>query len=108
MLLCVGKKIKIFIDDEANRGDEISLALLNAIEASKISIVIFSKNYASSKWCLDELVKILECKNCNGQMVVPVFYHVHPSDVRNQTGSFAKLEKKLKMLPEKFLNGAVL
>ncbi|KDO42841.1 hypothetical protein CISIN_1g048539mg, partial [Citrus sinensis] len=83
-----------------NRGDEISLALLNAIEASKISIVIFSKNYASSKWCLDELVKILECKNCNGQMVVPVFYHVHPSDVRNQTGSFAKLEKKLKMLPE--------
>ncbi|ESR56000.1 hypothetical protein CICLE_v10023793mg, partial [Citrus x clementina] len=99
------KRIKIFIDEEANRGDEISLALLNAIEGSKISVVIFSKNYASSKWCLDELVKILESKNLSGQMVVPVFYHVHPSDVRNQTGSFGdafvKLEKQFKELPEK-------
>ncbi|KAH9727052.1 TIR domain-containing protein [Citrus sinensis] len=53
------KRIKIFIDEEANRGDEISLALLNAIEGSKISVVIFSKNYASSKWCLDELFSIM-------------------------------------------------
>ena len=52
-----------------------------------ISIIIFSKNYASSTWCLDELVKILECKK-NGQMVLPVFYKVDPSEVRNQKGKF--------------------
>ncbi|KAG2668006.1 hypothetical protein I3760_15G140400 [Carya illinoinensis] len=49
-------------NEELRRGEEISPALLKAIEESKISIVIFSENYASSSWCLDELMKILECK----------------------------------------------
>ncbi|KAH9722184.1 ADP-ribosyl cyclase/cyclic ADP-ribose hydrolase [Citrus sinensis] len=99
------KKIKTFIDEELQRGDEISPAILNAIIGSKILVTIFSKNYASSKWCLDELVKILECKNMNDQVVVPVFYHVDPSDVRKQTGSFgdafSKLEQQFREMPEK-------
>ncbi|KAH9726913.1 ADP-ribosyl cyclase/cyclic ADP-ribose hydrolase [Citrus sinensis] len=98
-------KIKTFIDDEElRRGDEISPALLNAIEGSKISVVIFSKDYASSKWCLNELVKILECKHTNGQIVIPVFYSVSPSDVRHQAGIFGhgfdKLEQQFKEKPE--------
>ncbi|KAH9727457.1 ADP-ribosyl cyclase/cyclic ADP-ribose hydrolase [Citrus sinensis] len=98
-------KIKTFIDDEeVRRGDEISPALLNAIEGSKISVVIFSKDYASSKWCLNELVKILECKHTNGQIVIPVFYSVSPSDVRHQTGSFGhgfdQLKQQFKEKPE--------
>ncbi|KAH9778157.1 ADP-ribosyl cyclase/cyclic ADP-ribose hydrolase [Citrus sinensis] len=99
------KKIKTFTDEELKRGDEISPAILNAIIGSKILVIIFSKNYASSKWCLDELVKILECKNMNDQVVVPVFYHVDPSDVRKQTGSFgdafSKLEQQFTEMPEK-------
>ncbi|XP_031262382.1 TMV resistance protein N-like [Pistacia vera] len=100
------KKIRTFIDDDGlKRGDEISPALLKAIEESKISVIIFSKEYASSKWCLDELEKILECKEKNGQMVMPVFYHINPSDVRKQTGSFkdafTKHEKKFKKMLEK-------
>ncbi|BBN68800.1 Putative disease resistance TIR-NBS-LRR class protein [Prunus dulcis] len=75
-------------DDELRRGEEISNALLTAIEDSKISVVVFSENYASSKWCLDELVKILDCKESNQQLVIPVFYKVNPSDVRNHRGSF--------------------
>ena len=82
------KKIATFIDNELIRGDEISLALSNAIEESSISVVIFSKDYTSSKWCLRELERILECKDANGQIVIPVFYHIDPSDVRKQTGSF--------------------
>ncbi|KAL9436805.1 hypothetical protein AB3S75_022783 [Citrus x aurantiifolia] len=98
-------KIKTFIDDEElRRGDEISPALWNAIEGSKISVVIFSKDYASSKWCLNELVKILECKHTNGQIVIPVFYSVSPSDVRHQTGSFGhgfdQLKQQFKEKPE--------
>ncbi|KAL5778602.1 hypothetical protein ACOSQ2_009339 [Xanthoceras sorbifolium] len=83
------KKIETFIDYELRRGDEISPSLLKAIEDSQISIIIFSKGYASSRWCLEELVKILECKKMYGQIVIPIFYEVDPSDVRNQTGSFA-------------------
>ncbi|CAL2278868.1 unnamed protein product [Prunus armeniaca] len=55
-----------------------------------VSIIVFSENYADSKWCLDELVKILECKESKNQMVFPVFYKVDPSDVRNQRASFGQ------------------
>ncbi|XP_059628657.1 TMV resistance protein N-like [Cornus florida] len=83
------KGIYTFKDDEQlKRGEEISPALLKAIEESRFALIVFSKNYASSKWCLDELVKIVECKKTMGQTVIPVFYDVDPSEVRKQTGSF--------------------
>ncbi|XP_050376195.1 TMV resistance protein N-like isoform X2 [Argentina anserina] len=85
------KGVKTFIDDEELRkGEEISSALLKAIEGSKISIVIFSENYASSSWCLDELVKIVECKQLKQQLVWPVFYKVDPSVVRHQNGKYGE------------------
>ncbi|KAL9437442.1 hypothetical protein AB3S75_023326 [Citrus x aurantiifolia] len=99
------QNIQTFIDHQLNRGDEISESLVNAIEASAISVIVFSEGYASSRWCLDELVKILECKKEYAQIVIPVFYQVDPSDVRNQTGSFgdsfSKLEERLKENTEK-------
>ncbi|KAJ6858006.1 TMV resistance protein N isoform X1 [Populus alba x Populus x berolinensis] len=78
-------------DDELPRGEEISHHLLRAIQESKISIVVFSKGYASSRWCLNELVEILKCKRKKtGQIVLPIFYDIDPSDVRKQTGSFVE------------------
>ncbi|XP_059627262.1 TMV resistance protein N-like [Cornus florida] len=76
-------------DKQPKRGKDISPLLLKAIEESRFALIVFSKNYASSKWCLDEVVKIMECKKTMGQTVVPVFYDVDPSEVRKQTGSFA-------------------
>lgn len=77
-------------DDELARGKDISSELLKAIQESKVSLLVFSKGYASSRWCLNELVNIINCKNTIGQIVIPIFYDVDPSHVRNQTGSFAK------------------
>ncbi|BBG96034.1 Disease resistance protein TIR-NBS-LRR class family [Prunus dulcis] len=57
-----------------------------------ISIIVFSKRYADSSWCLDELVKIMECRE--RQQVFPLFYNVDASDVRKQTGSFAQAFEK--------------
>ncbi|XP_058200244.1 disease resistance protein RUN1-like [Rhododendron vialii] len=90
-----------FIDDkELNRGEYIGYELLKAIEESRISLVVLSKNYAASRWCLDELVKIMECRKTLRQIVLPIFYNVEPSDVRAQKGSladaFAKHEEPLK------------
>ena len=76
------KGINTFIDDDLQRGEEISMELLKIIESSKILIIVLSQNYASSPWCLDELIKILECKK-NDQVVLPIFYDVDPSKVRN-------------------------
>ena len=73
-------------DEELPRGEEIAPELLKAIEESRSAIIVFSKTYAYSKWCLEELVKIMKCKEEREQMVViPIFYHVDPSEVRNQT-----------------------
>ncbi|XP_019159972.1 PREDICTED: TMV resistance protein N-like [Ipomoea nil] len=77
-------------DEEIRKGENISDEILKAIEASKISIIVFSKTYAQSRWCLDELVKILNCKKNFQQMVLPIFYNVDPSEVRKQTGEFSK------------------
>ncbi|RVW59237.1 TMV resistance protein N [Vitis vinifera] len=84
--------IRTFRDDEElRRGEEIAPELLKAIEESRSAIVVFSETYARSKWCLEELVKIMKCKEERKQMVViPIFYHVDPSEVRNQTGTYGE------------------
>ncbi|KAJ8759477.1 hypothetical protein K2173_007090 [Erythroxylum novogranatense] len=91
-----GKGLKTFVDDQLRIGEEINTALLQAIQDSKVALIIFSENYASSSWCLDELLKIIECheSKTHKQIVIPVFYGVTPSDVRRQNRrygeSFAK------------------
>ncbi|XP_057986621.1 disease resistance protein RPV1-like [Hevea brasiliensis] len=90
------KNITTFKDDILERGEGISPALMKAIEESKISVVIFSENYASSRWCLDELVKIIDCEKKLGRKVLPIFYRVNPSDVRKQTGKFGEAFGKVK------------
>ncbi|XP_059594083.1 disease resistance protein RUN1 isoform X3 [Vitis vinifera] len=86
----VGKGIITFRDEKLKRGEKIAPKLLNAIEKSRSSIVVFSKTYADSRWCLDELAKIIECSRKYRQIVFPIFYHVDPSDVRKQTGRFGE------------------
>lgn len=81
-------QVNTFVDENLDRGEEISSSLLKTIEESCISIVIFSENYASSPWCLDELIKIIECSKTMEQMVLPVFYHVDPTIVQEVTGIF--------------------
>ncbi|CAI9775606.1 unnamed protein product [Fraxinus pennsylvanica] len=75
------KGIHTFKDDtELKRGSSISTKLEKAIESSEVALVIFSANYANSTWCLDEIVKIVECNQKFGQKIYPVFYDVDPSD----------------------------
>ncbi|XP_057455176.1 disease resistance protein RUN1-like isoform X2 [Lotus japonicus] len=84
------KNIKTYIDYQLKRGDDVGSELEKAIKNSLMSVVVFSKRYATSKWCLQELVKIMECRRNEGQIVIPVFYKTDPTDVRHQTGSYQK------------------
>lgn len=86
----IQKGIKTFIEDDLSKGESVAPAVLRAIEGSRASIIVFSRNYASSSWCLEELCKILECKDATNQLVWPIYYKVDPSNVRRQTGSFAE------------------
>ncbi|KAL3727284.1 hypothetical protein ACJRO7_032078 [Eucalyptus globulus] len=83
--------IRVFSDnDELRGGESLSEDLMRAIRNSNILIPIISVNYASSKWCLDELVEMMKCKNCSGHIVLPIFYEVEPADVRDQKGQFGE------------------
>ncbi|KAM7461820.1 hypothetical protein LguiA_029941 [Lonicera macranthoides] len=84
-----GVGIRTFRDSESlHVGEEIGSELLKAITDSKISIPIFSKNYAFKKWCLLELTHMVQCLKNGGQMIFPIFYDVDPDDVQHQRDSY--------------------
>ncbi|KAI9127246.1 hypothetical protein K1719_001805 [Acacia pycnantha] len=99
------KGIHTFMDNKLRKGEPISQVLLRTIEESEISMIIFSENYTSSTWCLDELIHILECKEKFGRVVIPIFYNIDPSNIRKQNGSFEKgfneLKRRFESNPEK-------
>ena len=82
------KGIITFRDEEELKRGKSIFELFEAIEESQIAIIIFSKNYASSKWCLDELAKINKCRKEMRLIALPIFYDVDPSDVWKQTKTF--------------------
>ncbi|XP_059639344.1 disease resistance protein L6-like [Cornus florida] len=80
----VSAGVRTFRDNnDIPEGVEFAPALLKAITKSRISIPIFTKGYASSKWCLRELAEMVKSK---GQLILPIFYDVEPSAVRHQSG----------------------
>ncbi|KAE8648990.1 hypothetical protein Csa_007990 [Cucumis sativus] len=79
------KGISTFRDEnEIEEGEHIPSNLLASIDASRFAIVVVSEDYASSRWCLEELARMFECK----KEVLPIFYKVDPSHVKNQSGTF--------------------
>ncbi|KAI3781740.1 hypothetical protein L2E82_11764 [Cichorium intybus] len=87
----VQQGVDTYKDDETLRqGESIRPFLMKAIEESQIAVIVFSKNYADSSWCLDELAHIMKCKDKRRQIVMPIFYDVDPSEVRKQKRTYGE------------------
>ncbi|KAF8019300.1 hypothetical protein BT93_G0088 [Corymbia citriodora subsp. variegata] len=77
--------IYAFIDHNGIEiGEEIMPKILQAIGHTEICIPIFSKDFASSKSCLKEVEKMVECH----RTIMPIFYDVTPSVVCKQQESY--------------------
>ncbi|KAK8552944.1 hypothetical protein V6N13_055721 [Hibiscus sabdariffa] len=86
-----GTGMNVFYDeDKLKRGEQLWEGLKEAIAASNLSMIILSANYASSKSCLAELSDIMDRMRNQQHIVLPIFYHVDPSDVQNPDGSSKK------------------
>lgn len=81
-------------DETLPRGESIHPSLMKAIEESQIAIIVFSKNYCDSSWCLDELSYIMKCRDTRGQIVMPIFYDVNPAQVRKPKRKYGEVFAK--------------
>eukprot|EP00253_Pinus_taeda_P001167 PITA_01167 len=84
-----------FLDrPELQEGDSFIRQIEGAIRTSFVHVAIFSPRYVESKWCLDELLLMLE----SGAPIIPVFYQVEPAELRWGKKFYAEalqnLEKK--------------
>lgn len=84
-------------DNEIERGENIKSELQKAIENSKMSVIVLSENYANSTACLFELEKILERRKTSNHRILPVFYNVDPSEIKEQA---EKLDFKNKTIEQ--------
>ncbi|XP_006398202.2 TIR domain-containing protein [Eutrema salsugineum] len=72
--------INVFTDKKEMRGEDLT-ALFRRIEESNIALVVFSRRYMESKWCLNELVAIKERVDENKIVAIPIFYKVEPDEL---------------------------
>ncbi|XVF70291.1 hypothetical protein PTKIN_Ptkin11bG0149500 [Pterospermum kingtungense] len=96
-----GRGIITFRDDpKIEAGEGIAPEIFKAIQQSWCSVIVFSKTYAFSNWCLDELVEIVKQKKERGHRIFSIFYDVDPFHLRKQSGkvqeAFAKHEERYK------------
>ncbi|CAI9297047.1 unnamed protein product [Lactuca saligna] len=90
-------------DKKLPQGELIGPSLMKAIRESQIAVIVFSENYADSSWCLEELAYIMNCRETRGQIVIPLFYDVEPSELRKQKQKYGEaflkheLENKTKV-----------
>ncbi|XP_031387829.1 TMV resistance protein N-like [Punica granatum] len=81
--------ISVFRDEEALPvGEPIDPKLVQAIQQSKMSMPIFSRDYASSKSCLMEVQQMMECQGKGDHKILPIFFDVEPSVVKHQNDTF--------------------
>jgi len=92
----VERGLRVFLDiEEMHEGDSLTSQIEGAIRTAFVHIAIFSGTYAKSRWCLDELVLMLE----SGRFIIPVFHNVKPSELTSKNGKYdeqlRELEKEI-------------
>lgn len=76
-----------FLDAKSIReGNHVFKSIDEGLSRANVHVAIFSKGYAESKYCLDELCAMLQSQ----KVIIPVFYDVQPQDLRYvYSGPFA-------------------
>ncbi|KAI9092537.1 hypothetical protein K1719_027665 [Acacia pycnantha] len=86
------KRVHAFVNDELVKtsGED-----LKAIQESRTTIIVISKNYASSPSCLNSLATIHECFRMECRFIYPIFYDLEPLEFKCQRGSYGEVFARL-------------
>jgi len=79
--------------ESLEKGQHGQKKIYEALGCASVHVAIFSKHYADFDYCLDELCAMLE----SGKLIIPVFYHVSPNDLRCNlhNGPYTKAFRKI-------------
>ncbi len=74
------------------KGQPAQKQIYEALGCASVHVAIFSKHYADSDYCLDELCAMLERK----KLIIPVYYDVSPNDLhcKLHNGPYTKAFRK--------------
>jgi hypothetical protein len=84
-----------FLDMESlEKGQPGQKKIYEALGCASVHVAIFSKHYADSDYCLDELCAMLESE----KLIIPVFYDVSPNDLhcKLHNGPYTKAFRKIR------------
>lgn len=81
-----------FLDTKSIReGSNVFKSIDEGLGGATVHVAIFSKRYAESQYCLEELCAMLRSQ----KVIIPVFYDVKPENLRNtDTGPYAEAFSK--------------
>ncbi|XP_059076795.1 TMV resistance protein N-like [Cryptomeria japonica] len=86
-MLTNGMGLRVFLDsEELELGDSLPTELQEAMRSASLHIALFSKKYAESRWCLDELSFMFR----TGTSIGPIFYYIDIGDVQYAKGGYAE------------------
>ncbi len=82
-----------FLDMESPERGQHGQKIYEALGCASVHVAIFSKHYADSDYCFDELCAMLERK----KLIIPVFYDVSPNDLhcKLHNGPYTKAFRKI-------------
>jgi hypothetical protein len=63
--------------ESLEKGQHGQKKIYEALGCASVHVAIFSKHYADSDYCLNELCAMLESE----KLIIPVFYDVSPNDL---------------------------
>ncbi|KAH6556610.1 hypothetical protein KP509_1Z167800 [Ceratopteris richardii] len=76
---------------KVDAGSALNSDIVQAIENSRVHVILLSPNFACSRRCLEEVVNIMKIQGSPGTSdaprkptVLPIFYDTEPSTVRHQ------------------------
>ncbi|KAK7400559.1 hypothetical protein VNO78_11769 [Psophocarpus tetragonolobus] len=86
------KSLRVYAHPELT-GNFVSHTVVEEIGKARVSVIIFSKSYLETPWCLDEVHNIMACRASYARTVIPIFYNIDRTSIQDAFSNFQLIKK---------------